>query len=192
MVQKAIDMNLEDLVRRNVFQTWMDLLAVCVCKSESVAEAVNLFEQLRLQNAHNNFFQQQRKAKDHFLLQLIKLYAQEEEITVQKVEDILISSPAPIAFVFAAVFNLAYKGGNIKTIASLNSLQERMTYQFCLMQRECNKEFNFMLLTAKDRAEEYDKIVKSRYVNQSILGHVEEKKLDDDVEGDVDCLDFLE
>lgn len=58
MVQKAIDMNLEELVRRNMFQTWMDLLAVCVCKSESVAEAVNMFEQLRLQNAQNNFFHQ--------------------------------------------------------------------------------------------------------------------------------------
>ena len=49
-----------------------------------------------------------------------------------------------------------------------------------------------MLLHAKEKVEEYDRLVKSRYADQSILGHVEEKKIGDEVERDIDCLDFLE
>ncbi|CAL6049490.1 Conserved_hypothetical protein [Hexamita inflata] len=117
IILKALEGNVEDLSRTNLFNNWLELLAVCICQAKTVSEGLERSSKL---------FKQE---PTHFLYMLIKLYGQARKLDIEYVNKISFNCPTMCGFLLCQIFKRFYQQGNAKDKIFFESLQNRICCQ---------------------------------------------------------------
>ncbi|CAL6091677.1 Conserved_hypothetical protein [Hexamita inflata] len=97
IILKALEGNVEDLSRTNLFNNWLELLAVCICQAKTVSEGLERSSKL---------FKQE---PTHFLYMLIKLYGQARKLDIEYVNKISFNCPTMCGFLLCQIFKRFYQ-----------------------------------------------------------------------------------